>query len=244
MPTPDALLLIGHGSTTLPDAARPLLRHAEIIRATKQFAEVAVGMLLGEPNAADVFIGLAAPIVHVVPFFLEDGYFAKVAIPELLSPLASGSRSIRFCQPIGSHDGIAALLESRLLRHCVLAGMEPKSLSVLLVGHGSARNPGRALALRQHVATLVANDRFGKVGVAHLEEAPFVHAALATMRDHVVGVIGYLANEGMHATEDLPALIATERARRGKLRQPVHYLGTIGADEAMPRLIMDLAAHA
>ena len=76
-------------------------------------------------------------------------------------------------------------------------------------------------------------------GIAYLEEAPFVTKAMANARGHVVAVIGYLANEGMHATKDLPGLIAEERIQRGMHWPPVHDLGSIGADEAMPRLIMD-----
>jgi sirohydrochlorin cobaltochelatase len=238
----DALLLIGHGSINLPDAARPLLIHAELVRASGRFAEVAVGLLAGEPSAASVFATLTAPVVHVVPFFLDDGYFTRIAIPDLLLPLAAGSRVLRFCRPLGSHEGIAALLEARLIRHCELFGTHPKTLSVLLVGHGSAQNPGHARTLRQHAAKLETGDHFGWVRVAYLEEAPFVAESLSSARGHVVAVIGYLANDGVHASKDLPELIATERAQRGTHWPPVHYLGSIGADEAMPRLIMDLVS--
>lgn len=240
----DALLLIGHGSTVLPNAARPLLAHADIIRESRHFAEVKVGMLRGEPNVAPVVVTLTAPVIHVVPFFLEDGYFTRIAIPNLLLPFASASRVIRFCPCVGSHDCIALLIEARLIRHCEMFGIDPKSLSVLLVGHGAARNPGRARGLRRHAATLEAWGRFGWVRVAYLEEAPFVAKALASARGHVVAVVGYLINEGAHATKDLPELIAAERAQRGTHWPPVHDLGPIGADEAMPRLIMDQVAAA
>ena len=240
--TQDALLLIGHGSTTLPDAAGPLLAHAEVVRASGRFAEVAVGMMLGKPDVTSAFATLTAPIVHVVPVFLEDGYFTRIAIPDRLLPLASGSRVIRFCQPLGSHDGIADLIEARLLRHCALFDTQPKTLSVLLAGHGSSRGPGRARTLRRHAATLESRGRFGWIRVAYLEEAPFVAEALASSRGHMVAIVGYLANAGAHATKDLPGLIAAERAERGAHWPPVHYLGSIGTDEAMPRLIMDCVA--
>ena len=68
----------------------------------------------------------------------------------------------------------------------------------------------------------------------YLEEAPFVAEALASARGHVVAVVGYLVNEGMHATKDLPDLIAAERDQRGTHWPPVHDLGSIGADAAMP----------
>jgi sirohydrochlorin cobaltochelatase len=235
----DALLLIGHGSTRVPNAARPLLAHAEVIRESGRFGEVRVGMLLGEPSVASVIGTLTAPIVHVVPFFLDDGYFTRIAIPDLLLPVASTSRVIRFCPPVGSHDGIAALIEARLVRHCEMFGTDPQSLSVLLAGHGSSKVTGRAQNLRRHAATLETGGRFGWVRIAYLEEAPFVAEALSRARGHVVAVVGYLAIEGVHATKDLPRLIAEERSLRGAHWPPVHDLGTIGGDEALPGLIMD-----
>jgi sirohydrochlorin cobaltochelatase len=242
--TRDALLLIGHGSERLQDAARPLLTHARVIRETGRFAEVKVGMLFGEPNIASVSATLSAPVVHVVPFFLNDGYFTRIVIPSLLLPLASASRVIRFCPPVGLHDGVAALIEARLLRHCETFGTDPKSLSVLLVGHGSARSPGRARTLLRHAATLEAGNRFGRVRVAYLEESPFVAEALASARGHVVAVVACLANEGKHTIDDLPGLIAAERVERGTHWPPVHDLGAIGSDEAMPRLVMDQVGRA
>ncbi len=235
----DALLLIGHGSDRIPDAARPLLAHAEVVRESGRFGEVKVGMLFGEPNIASILATLTAPLVHVVPFFLNDGYFTRIVIPGLLLPFVSASRVVRFCPPVGSHDGIATLVESRLLRHCETFGTDPKSLSVLLVGHGSAQSPGRARTLLRHAATLEAGGRFGWIRVAYLEESPFVSEALASTRGYVVAVIACLANEGTHATNDLPCLIAAERDERGTHWPPVHDLGSIGADEAMPQLIMD-----
>jgi sirohydrochlorin cobaltochelatase len=238
----DALLLIGHGSERLPNAARPLLAHAKVIRETGRFAEVRVGMLFGGPNVALVSATLSAPVVHVVPFFLDDGYFTRIVIPGLLLPFASASRVIRFCPPVGLHDGIAALIETRLLHHCETFGTNPKSLSVLLVGHGSAQSPGRARTLLRHAATLEAGNRFGWVRVAYLEESPFVAEALASVRGHVVAVIACLVNEGKHTIDDLPRLIAAERDERGTHWPPVHDLGAIASDEAMPRLIMDQVA--
>jgi sirohydrochlorin cobaltochelatase len=237
--TRDALLLIGHGSERLQDAARPLLAHAEVIRATGRFAEVKVGMLFGAPKLPATVATLCASVVHVVPFFLNDGYFTRIVIPHKLLPLASASRIIRFCPPVGSHDGIATLLEARLLDHCATHGTDPKSLSVLLVGHGSAQAPGRARTLLRHAATLDTGGRFGWVRVAYLEEAPLVPEALANARGHVVAVLACLTNDGVHAAQQLPCLIATERDERGTHWPPVHDLGSIGADEAMPQLLMD-----
>ena len=237
--TRDALLLIGHGSERLTDAARPLLAHADVICEAGRFAEVKVGMLFGEPKLLPTVASLRAPVVHVAPFFLNDGYFTLIVIPNLLLPLASASRVLRFCPPVGSHDGIETLVEARLLDHCETHGTDPKSLSVLLVGHGSAQGPGRARTLLRHAATLDTGGRFGWVRVAYLEEAPLVADALANARGHVVAVLACLTNDGVHAAQQLPCLIAAERDVRGTHWPPVHDLGSIGSDEAMPQLMMD-----
>ena len=236
--TQDALLLIGHGSNTLPDAARPLLRHADAIRATGRFGEVGVGMLLGQPNASDAFDALTAPVVHVVPFFLEDGYFTRMAIPELLLPRVPASRMIRFCPPVGLYDAIPDMMTRRVLAHCEAHGIAPGTLTVVLAAHGSSRNPGRARALRRHTENLAASGRFGRVKAAFLEESPAIAATLTGVRGQTVLVLGYFANEGTHATQDLPRLIAEERQARGTAWPPVHDAGCIAGDEAWPKLIV------
>lgn len=240
----DALMLLGHGSSRQPDAARPLMMHAETIRATGRFAEVAVGTLLGEPSAAAAFQALSSTVVHVVPFFLEDGYFTRIAIPDLLMPLAGQNRVVRFCRPVGSHDRVADLLRARFLRHAEMYGTDPRSLSAVLVGHGSSRDPGRARHLKRHAAKLESSGRFGWLRVAYLEEPPLAAETLASGRGHVTAVIGYLANHGGHATADLPGLIAAERTLRGITWPPVHDLGSIGDDAGMADVIVDLVTRA
>ena len=66
-----------------------------------------------------------------------------------------------------------------------------------------------------------------------------VPETLANTRGHVVAIVGYLANEGTHATVDVPAFIAAERAQRGTHWPPVHDLGSIGGDAEMARLIVE-----
>ena len=239
----DALLLIGHGSSRQADAARPLLAHAEVIRATGRFAEVAVGMLLGEPAVVPAFQALTSQVVHILPFFLEDGYFTRVAIPDLLLPLTPDTRVTRFCPPIGSHAGVARMLQVRFARHADMYGTNPRFLSVVTAGHGSARDPGRARNLRRHAAALESSGLFGWVRVAYLEEPPLIAETLANGRGHVTAVLGYLINEGNHAVRDLPALIAAERVMRGTTWPPVYDLGTIASDEGLPGLIVDLVTQ-
>src|SRR5471032_1373537 len=74
----ETLLLIGHGSVRYPDAGHGMQRHAAALRADGHFAQVEVAVLNGSPSVAEALARIAAPVVRVVPFFMEDGYFSRV----------------------------------------------------------------------------------------------------------------------------------------------------------------------
>ncbi len=221
-----ALLLVAHGSARYPDAGRVVMAHAEALRAEGLFAEVAVGLLNGEPAAADALAGLTAPVVHVVPFFMEDGWFTRVAVPKALG---SFQGRLVYAAPVGTHSGMADLIEARVRR---TAG---DVRSLLVVGHGSARAPGRVTALHRHVERLAASGRFDRVEAAFLEEAPFAGDAMVGLRDGALAVMGFFAGEGMHVRDDLPALIEAERSVRSA---PLVDCGTVAAEAGMRRIVV------
>jgi sirohydrochlorin cobaltochelatase len=176
-----------------------------------------------------------------------------------------GGRPALLCRPVGVHDGIAGLIERHALAACDHLGIPSRSVAILVVGHGSASEPGRALALHRHTARVAATELFARVEAACLEEAPFVTAALRGLRAHPVVVVGCFANQGGHVRDDLPALIAaeqvarrvsektatpgTERGAQGDLQGgasgadhfPVRFHGSIAADPAMLQIIIDQA---
>ena len=104
----EALLLIGHGSARYADAGRVLEAQAQALRATGRFAEIAVGFLAGTPTPAEALAALSAPTIHIVPFFMEDGYFTRVALPRALgltSPTAGDPPAMGERQAVGSRSG-------------------------------------------------------------------------------------------------------------------------------------------
>lgn len=232
----DALLLIGHGSARYPDAADALHRHAEALRHQKRFAQVAVGLLNGTPSVSEALAGIDAATIRVVPFFMEDGYFTRVAVPR-----AVGDRTVTMRPPVGIHDAMAGLIQRQALAACAALGVPSRHAAVLVVGHGSASTPGRALALHRHSARVATTELFARVETACLEEAPFVADALSRLRTHPVVVIGFFANQGGHARDDVPALIAREVAARGGAGLPVWFHGPVSAAPAMTEIILDQA---
>lgn len=93
---------------------------------------------------------------------------------------------------------------------------------------------------------MAATELFARVETACLEEAPFVAEALAGLRAHPVVVIGFFANQGGHAREDVPALVAAEQAVRRDPAAPdpghaVRFHGCVADDPMMVRIIVDQA---
>ncbi len=236
----DALLLIGHGSARFADAGRILRDHVRRIEVAGNFREVAMGLLNGAPAVATSLARLTAPVVRVVPFFMEDGYFTRVAVPHALGA-ADATRRIVLCPPVGVHEGMAGLIERRVRHGCAARGLQPAATAVLIVGHGSARAPGRALALHRHAARLAASAAFVKVTTACLEETPFVADALRELRSYSVAVVGFFASEASHVREDVPGLIAAEQAARGTAGSKIHNFGSVTEDPLMTQIVLDQA---
>ena len=79
-------------------------------------------LLNGAPSVDEALAGISQPIIRVVPFFMEDGYFSRVAVPRAIGAATSsdaGHRAGSFCVPrSGVHDGMAGLIERQALAAC------------------------------------------------------------------------------------------------------------------------------
>lgn len=236
MAASDALLLVGHGSVRYPDAGAAMCQHAERLRETGRFAKVEIALLNGAPPVQDALVRIGTGVIRVVPFFMEDGYFSRVAVPRAL-----GDRRVTTCPPVGVHDGMAGLIERHALAACDSLGVPSHAVAVLVVGHGSSGSPGRALALHRHASRVAATALFARVEAACLEETPFVADALLGLRAHPVVIIGFFANHGGHVRDDVPAIVAAEQTARGKAGHAVRFNGIVTDDPMMVQIIMDQA---
>jgi sirohydrochlorin cobaltochelatase len=233
----EALLLIGHGSARYPDASGAMRRHADSLRAGGHFAQVEIAVLNGAPSVSEALVRIAAPIIRVVPFFMEDGYISEVAVP---GAIGADSRIV-LCCPIGVHDGMAGIIERQALAACAHLGIPSHTAATVVIGHGSAGGPGRNLALHRHTARVASTTLFARVEPACLEEQPFVADTLASLRAHPLVVIGFFANQGSHVRDDVPALIAAEAQGRNL---PVHFHSLVVDDPALVTIILDQASGA
>ncbi len=150
-------------------------------------------------NALD---GVGEEQVIIVPDFLAEGYFTRQVVP---AKLGDKLRSANICctPPVGTHPMMAEIIND--MAREVLGDWTVEQTSLLVVGHGSGKNPCSKQSLLGHLQEVRNNTDFAQVADLWLEELPLVSSwkEVATQR-HII-VIPYLLNDGQHGGWDIPA---------------------------------------
>lgn len=140
--------------------------------------------------------------VIIVPDFLAEGYFTRQVVP---AKLGDKLRSANICctPPVGTHPMMAEIIND--MAREVLGDWTVEQTSLLVVGHGSGKNPCSKQSLLGHLQEVRNNTDFAQVADLWLEELPLVSSwkEVATQR-HII-VIPYLLNDGQHGGWDIPA---------------------------------------
>lgn len=196
-------------------------------------------MLYGTPDPEQALAGLRAPEVILAPMLMCDGHCARVVLPRafgLVGPLPSQlGRRFTICPPLGLQPALTRLILTRAQTAAFRQGLRPESANLLLIGHGSTRDPASRRATLWHAAGARAAAVFGGVDVAFLDEEPFLAQVLGGLSGPSIAV-GLFAADGLHASEDVPRCIA--RHAPGSVR----YLGAIGEDAGVADLVLEQVA--
>ncbi len=243
-----ALLLVGHGSSRRPEGRAATVRLAEEIRRRNLFAEVRE-CFWKEPPFPSLDL-VTAPLVYVMPNFAAEGTFARRLIPKRLGLAGrltdlSGRRVI-YCDPVGSHPGVAALLQSRAEALCRSGGIAPETTALLVIAHGS-RSGGAGQAPEAVAAALRAIGRFAEVATAYIEQEPRVAEWPKLVRAPSVVAAPLLISDGMHASEDLPPLFGLSTPFGGPVAfggRTVWLMGGLGSDPEVAAMVLDLVRAA
>lgn len=196
------LLICAHGAHGVVGTAAD---HADDLR--RRGVEVGVCCLTGHPSVAEALAGLAAESIVLVPLLMADGYTAQTLLPHALAD-AGDRRRIIVASPVGLHPGLADLIRERAKVQCRQRNWTPADTTLILVGHGTRRNPKSTETTRRHAAAVRRTHDFADVGVAFLEAAPSLPAALGGTGGRNTIVIGLFADRGVHGEADLPRLLA------------------------------------
>lgn len=185
--------------------------HTRLLREGGLFAGVGCAFLKEEPFIGDALAGIDAERVCVVPDFLAEGYFTRQVIPAMLDLPAGGGRV--FCAPpVGTHPLMAELIGRSAAAAC--GDWNPGETSLLVIGHGSRKNPCSKQTMLRHLHALRRQTPWHQVADLWLEEAPAVAGWHALAGRKQVVVVPFLLSDGQHGGWDIPAELGIRPGRK------------------------------
>jgi sirohydrochlorin ferrochelatase len=208
-PAPFALLLAAHGERRDGAGNEGVARMAGDLAARDLAAEIGVGFIKGFPGIAETLRAFASRDVLVYPLFLADGYFNRVRLPQLIAAAQAPpamQRRIRVLPPLGLDPALADIVAGRADAVAVGAGFAASLATLVLLAHGTPRDPASRLATHAMADRLGASGRFAAIRPAFLEEPPSLADVLADAAGPAV-VVGLFTGEGLHGGGDVPQLV-------------------------------------
>lgn len=233
-----ALVVLGHGSSVNDTSGDVVYQHARELRSRNVFAEVREAFWKQEPKIEDVFSSLSANRIFIAPLFISEGYFSENVIPRELGfksevaeeysrTLQRGSQTIFYCEPVGTHESMTAVLLERA-REVVEKNPFPrapktKDLTLFIAGHGTEQNENSRGSIEHQVELVRAQNLYAGVHAVFLEEAPKVSECFYLAETRHIVVVPFFMSEGMHTQEDIPVMLGDSKRivqQRLGMRQP------------------------
>ena len=234
-----SVVLLGHGSHLNPGSSEPIRRHARRLRERETFHDVRVGFWKEEPSFRDVLRTVEGDKVYAVPVFTSEGYFVDDVIQRELGLPREG---VTYTQPVGTHPSMTDVVVDRAISAYGGTGEEA---ALVLVGHGTERNPKSADAVRRHAAEAEERGVFGEVETLFMDEPPYVDCLTEHVDSTDFVVVPFFISDGYHTQEDIPEDIGITDGE-GDYEVPatadgkrVWYTGAIGTDAGVVEVISE-----
>ncbi len=244
IPSRPSLILIGHGSSSSKRAKVAIEEHANTLRLSPRFGTVQTYFLMDEGRKPEIPLGE----VFLLPFFMSDGYFVQTKVPSLFN-LVNFQRldenfQIYQCDALGVDQELAQILNKMAQEVRIQNELDEANTAVVLIAHGSQKNPASARAARLQCEQFVKLSNYAFVDVAFLEQEPSISQCLDTLSGKAENVIclGLFAADGPHAIEDVPAEIQCWQKRNVKVQSAslnIFYKGAVGVRSEVVKLIQD-----
>jgi len=223
-----AVLLLAHGSTKAPESALPVRRLAARMTThslgepeTARQLEVRCAFWKEQPSLLEALAGVEAHDVVAVPMFAAEGWFTSHVLPRELGLTGAltrhPDRRIVLTEPFGTHPAVADVVLALGEEECAEDPAHERT-ALVVVGHGTPRNPDSAQSVRDHVARLRSRSRqFDLILDAFIDEPPLLSDLGARLDaldqndpnnpiDRVI-VVPCFTSDGPHPREDVPAAL-------------------------------------
>lgn len=248
---PIALILVGHGSARHPEAAAPILALAEGIRARGIFDEVACAFMKQAPLPELAGRLVRCPTVVVVPVFAGKGYYTDILIPQamgLSGPVSRiHGRTWLYTAAAGTHPRLPDILSHRAEMAAAGEGLDPHRAALLLIAHGSSRDPHSGDTALGIADAIAQQSRFAEVAVCFLEQEPRATRWPELIAAREVIALPLLVARGTHASEDIPPLFGLSPGATGAVDRHGHrvrLVAGLGAEAELIDLVLELAEAA
>ena len=266
-----ALVLVAHGSHLNPDSSTPTYEHADTIRETGVFDEVATGFWKEEPSLREVLRTVESEEVYVVPLFISEGYFTEQVIPRelrldgwdvtdwdsdgLSADVATyraedTGQTVHYCGPVGTHRSMTNVL----IRRAESVTDDPgvgDGVGFAVVGHGTERNENSAKAIEYHADRVRDTGRFDEVQALYMDEEPEVDDVTEYFDSEDIVVVPLFIADGFHTQEDIPEDMGLTDDYRTGYDIPaavgdhrIWYAGAVGTEPLMAEVGLERAADA
>ncbi len=248
-----ALVLAAHGSHVERGVNSTIRAWARRIADLSLFVNVTAAFKIGRPTFASVLDELdAVDEVVVVPVMTSEGFCQDVVLPRELAKNERFER-VRVVQTptLGTHPRMSRVVAARIRALLAEQQLDPGTVSLAVVGHGSERHRGSQRTTFRLVDAMRRRRVFGEVLPAFLDEDPRVETVLDRADFPNVVVIPFFIGVGQHTTSDIPSRLGMTvpagasppfSARvDGRL---VHCDVAIGTQPEIPGIIVELALEA
>ncbi len=242
------LVMAAHGATDDPRCAAPVERHAEVIRAMNIYREVRCVYWKQPPHFGELYDLTPTGDLLIVPVMTASGYYTNVVLPrELKLEQPPANRNVMVTAPVGELDEMADLIIEQAVLAAADTGVEVSDAHLLLIGHGTPRDPVRSGATTyRHAETVRHRKVFRSVHAGFLEQDPTVADAFAAIPgSEPVIVVPYLIASGGHGADDIPSDLGEAPGTRTATIgiRPVLFADAVGEHPRTVHLILNCAEH-
>jgi uroporphyrin-III C-methyltransferase/precorrin-2 dehydrogenase/sirohydrochlorin ferrochelatase len=235
------VLLAAHGSLRDPSINDRVRHIAQSLRERGVADVVEASFHQGEPGFKEGFDRLGADRVIVVPLFTSEGYYTRTVLPQALQQPLKPESQVRYAAALGASPSLAELVRARVKALLSRYSLEADSTAVLIVGHGTRRNPESRDTTLRLAEQLQSLQLVSRVRAGFLDDDPEVEGVFASLSSHDVLVIPFLIG-GAHSSIDLPRRLGLDSTSENGARRVILDV-PIGHYEGLTDLVDDVVRH-
>lgn len=222
------LVICAHGAR---GGAVATQRHAEAIADRNLFDGVSACCLRGAPSLEDVLAARPGGQVRLLANLMGDGGTMEVLRRRAAAAARRHHIALTLTAPVGLAGAATDMIADLARAACARQGWTASEATLLLAAHGSGGDQRVGEAARGHVDELRRRGTFGAVHAAFLEESPRVAETFEALAGRPIVCVGWFAEAGAHAGDDIAALLPLAGPR-------IVYLGAVGTAPCFADLLL------